>query len=73
MSICLIPRWDTASMTAFWIAGVECRVPLSGGEHIGGGLEPKPDHLQVRRVLKIRFRQEMHDLIQLSSYSETED
>jgi hypothetical protein len=29
MSMCLIPRWDTASMTAFWMAGVEPIVPAS--------------------------------------------
>ncbi len=29
MSMCLTPRWDTASTTAFWIAGVEPIVPAS--------------------------------------------
>src|ERR1700757_119210 len=29
MSMCLTPRWDTASTTAFWTAGVEPIVPAS--------------------------------------------
>ena len=29
MSMCLIPRWDTASTTALWMAGVEPMVPDS--------------------------------------------